>query len=103
MSRYLIYVNPDTFKTIKSLPGNIRQRIRQAISDLADHPRPSGSKPLTVSNLDEEIRRLRLDNWRIIYTIGEADFTVGVIAVRKRPPYNYEDLSELLEQLELDE
>jgi mRNA interferase RelE/StbE len=47
--------------------------------------------------------RLRIDNWRIIYAIREADYTVGVIAVRKRPLYDYEDLQELRDLRELDE
>lgn len=103
MSRYLVYVNPDTFKVIKALPGNIRQRVRQAIRDLAENPHPSGSKQLTVSTTEQEIWRLRLDNWRIIYAIRERDRTIGVIAVRKRPPYDYEDLQELLDQLDFQE
>jgi mRNA interferase RelE/StbE len=47
--------------------------------------------------------RLRIDNWRIIYAIRESGDTIGVIAVRKRPPYEYEDLQEFLNLLELDE
>jgi mRNA interferase RelE/StbE len=103
LSRYFVYVNPDTFNTVKELPGNIRQRVRQAIHNLAENPRPSQSKQLKVNIIDREIWRLRIDNWRIIYAIGETDYTVGVIAVRKRPPYDYEDLQELLDLLELDE
>ncbi|MFB2974783.1 hypothetical protein [Microseira sp. BLCC-F43] len=29
MSRYLVYVNPDTFKVIKALPRNIRQQSQR--------------------------------------------------------------------------
>lgn len=49
MSRYTVYITPDTFQEIKSLPGNIRQRVRKAIRDFADNPRPSDSKMLNVS------------------------------------------------------
>jgi mRNA interferase RelE/StbE len=103
LSRYFIYVNPDTFNTVKELPGNIRQRVRQAIQDLAENPRPSKSKQLTVNIIEREVWRLRIDNWRIIYAIRDTEYTIGVIAVRKRPPYEYEDLQELLDLLELDE
>jgi len=44
VSRYTVYVTPDAFQEIKNLPGNIKQRIRRAIGELADNPRPPQSK-----------------------------------------------------------
>jgi mRNA interferase RelE/StbE len=77
----------------------VRHRIKRAIDDLAGDPRPPRSKQLDVTeheDLDCEVRRLRIDNWRIVYLITEAEKTVDVVAVRKRPPYDYGDLAELL-------
>ena len=51
-------------------------------------------------SLTWEVRRIRLEGWRIIYAIDEEAKFVAVLAVRKRPPYDYEDLSDLLENLE---
>jgi len=42
---------------------------------------------------------LRLDNWRVVYVIDDLWEIITVLAVRKRPPYNYDDLRELLEDL----
>jgi mRNA interferase RelE/StbE len=42
------------------------------------------------------VRRLRLDKWRVVYAITEEDKAVDVLAVRKRPPYDYSDLEKLL-------
>jgi mRNA interferase RelE/StbE len=64
--------------------------------DLADDPRPSTSKSLS-SEFDQELWRLRLDRWRVVYMISEADLVVDILAVRKRPPYDYRDLEALLE------
>jgi mRNA interferase RelE/StbE len=100
MNHYTVYTKPDVFRDIKTLPGNIRQRVKRAIGDLADNPRPYNSKRLKVSKLEPELWRLRLDNWRIVYAITEEDHIVDVIAVRKRPPYDYGDLVILLEQLD---
>ncbi|MGL5081742.1 MAG: type II toxin-antitoxin system RelE family toxin [Microcoleaceae cyanobacterium] len=97
MSQYKIYIVPDTFQTIKALPGNVRQRIRTVISNLADEPRPGSSKALDVPDDTRELRRIRLDKWRIIYVIAEFDRAIDVLAVRQRPPYDYEDLQELIE------
>ncbi len=100
MSAYTVYITPDTFQKIKNLPANIRQRVRKTIRDFADNPRPSDSKMLEVPNFEAELRRLRLDNWRIVYAITEADKIVDVLTVRKRPPYDYEDLKTLLENFD---
>ncbi len=97
MSRYTVYVIPDAWKEMKDLPGNMRQRVKRAVEALADNPRPPKSKVLDVPDLECELRRLRLDRWRIVYAITEADKVVDVVAVRKRPPYDYGDLERLLE------
>ena len=96
MSRYKVYVTPAAWKEIKKLPGKVRQRVRKAVDTLAERPRPAKSKALEVPGLHSEVRRLRLDRWRIIYAITEAEEIVDVLAVRKRPPYDYGDLESLL-------
>lgn len=95
MSNYTVYIRPQAFQEIKSLPENIPQRVRQAIHNLAENPRPSQSKQLDIP-FDLDLWRLRIDNWRIVYGITEADKIVDRLTVRKRPPYNYEDLETLL-------
>lgn len=102
MTGYTIYIRPTALKEIKELPGNFRQRMRRAVSELADNPRPPKSKALTVSGIVAEIRRLRMDRWRLIYAITDTDHIVDVLAVRKRPPYDYGDLATLLSGLDDD-
>jgi hypothetical protein len=45
------------------------------------------------------VRRLRLERWRVVYVVDEEWSEIGVLAVRKRPPYDYRDLPELLSEL----
>lgn len=92
---YRIDVSPDVQKTITTLPGNIRQRIRRAIQDLAQNPRPPRSKELDFPLDFAEPRRLRLQEWRIVYAVIEEVKLVAIVAVRRRPPYDYADLAEL--------
>ena len=40
-----------------------------------------------------------MDSWRIIYVVDDQLAEVGILAVRKRPPYDYSDLGELLAHL----
>lgn len=120
MSQYTVYITPIAWDEVKDLPGHIRQRVRRAIAALADEPRPAESKALVplsqtnsatsstspvnteneaLKNPARELRRIRLDRWRIVYAITELDQAIDVIAVRKRPPYDYGDLEGLLAAL----
>ena len=87
MSNYTVYIRPQAFQEIKSLPGNIRQRARQAIGNLAENPRPSQSKHLDIP-FELDFWRLRIENWRVVYGITEADKIVDRLTLRKRPPDN---------------
>ena len=95
-----LWVEPSALDEIAALPGHMRQRVRRAVSDLRETPRPSQSRPLELPDDIQlagiEARRLRLDNWRIVYVVDEQWEIITVLAVRKRPPYNYDDLRELL-------
>ncbi len=99
MKRYQVYVTPHALSEAKDLPGHGRQRVKRAVRALADNPRPAGSKELDLPDLEHEVRRLKLDTWRVIYAIAEAENAVDVLAVRKRPPYDYGDLGVLLREL----
>jgi mRNA interferase RelE/StbE len=95
-----LWVEPNVLDEIAALPGHVRQRIRRAVSDLRETARPTYSRTLQIP-VDTQIegleeRRPRIDSWRVIYVIDENWEIITVLAVRKRPPYNYEDLRELL-------
>ncbi len=101
MSQYTVYITPQALWEVKNLPGNMRQRIKRAIEALADEPHPPESKQLDIpDDIGVLAFRLRLDKWRILYTITEADSVIDVLAVRKRPPYDYGDLEQLLSSTE---
>jgi len=84
---------------MKALPGYVRHRVKRAVDGLAANPRPSSSTSLELPEFEGELRRLRIENWRIIYAVTPADRTVDVLGVRKRPPYQYEDLQDLIARL----
>jgi len=103
MKRYDVWMEPDVHRVRKRLPGRFRQWVKRVIAALADDPRPPNSRALNVSELDMppdvEPRRIRMDPWRVVYAVNDAEAWVGVLAVRKRPPYDYEDLKELLAEI----
>ena len=95
-----LWIEPAARDEIVKLPGHMRQRVRRAVNDLREAPRPSNSRSLDIPEdlriEGLEARRLRLDQWRVVYTIDTEWELITVLAVRKRPPYNYEDLQALL-------
>ena len=60
--RYDLLIEPPAHQQRKRLPGNVRQRIKRAIGDLAQDRRPHNSQELDTSDLDLppeiEIRRI---------------------------------------------
>ncbi|WP_228056173.1 type II toxin-antitoxin system RelE/ParE family toxin [Microcoleus sp. LEGE 07076] len=52
------------------------------------------------ANANLEPKRIRVDLWRIIYAVDDEFQQIAVLAIRKRPPYDYEDVLDLLAELE---
>jgi mRNA-degrading endonuclease RelE of RelBE toxin-antitoxin system len=87
---YHVRLQATVYDERKTLPGNIRQRMKSLIDSLAEEPRPYNSVELDLEEVDInwEIRRIRLSMWRVIYAIDEEFQQVAVLAIRKRPPYD---------------
>ena len=96
---YDLYLEPEVHAARRALPGNLRQRVRRVIDDLGVTPRPAESRLLDTAGIDLpasiELRRIRIERWRIIYAVSDIDRWVWLLAIRRRPPYDYEDLPEL--------
>jgi len=103
LTRRELWLEPEVHTVRKHLPGNVRQWLKRAIDDLANDPRPSESQSLDVTGLDVppgvELRRLRIERWRVVYAVNDDDGWVWVLRIRQRPPYDYEDLESLVSRL----
>lgn len=95
LTTYRVWIEQPALAELKASPGGVRQQLKRALQDLCREPRPPQSKKLDWPPATFEPRRLRLGNWRIIYAVHDADQWVQVLAVRRRPPYDYGDLGEL--------
>jgi len=100
---YDLFLEAEVHAARRELPGNVRQRMRRAIDDLRAMPRPAESRPLDTTGIDLpsgiELRRIRIDRWRIVYAVSDAERWVWLLAIRRRPPYDYEDLPDLASRL----
>jgi len=98
---YQVYVLPQAHREMDRLPGHIRQQVRRALIGLRDDPAPPGGKQLTYdAGAGRELWRWRLDPWRVVYLVDREWGQVYVLAVRRRPPYQYEDLAALLGEVQ---
>jgi mRNA interferase RelE/StbE len=105
MASYRVNVTSAARNEVRNLPGNMRQRVVRLLRELEQQPRPANSRPLDLSDLavvlepGAEARRIRVEGWRIIYVVDDDAALVTVLAIRRRPPYQYEDLQRLLDDL----
>ena len=81
MAAYEVYIRRKTLKVLQSLRANYKKRIETKIDGLADEPRPPGSKKLAT---DEELYRVSVGDYRIIYSVDDGGKLVVVLIVAKR-------------------
>jgi mRNA interferase RelE/StbE len=102
MDSYRVEIDNRAKREIRTLPGHMRQRVIRLIRDLETQSRPPTSRQLDVSKAGlvlepgMTLHRITVETWRVVYLIEEEWRVITVLAVRKRPPYQYSDLSELL-------
>jgi len=77
---YQINVAPSVDKIIARLPKELRARIAEKLAALSVNPRPPGCVKLT----NQDVYRIRVGDYRIIYTIEDDRLIVLVIDVGHR-------------------
>ena len=77
---YRIELRPAAVRALKRIDHQDRDRIRGAIALLGDDPRPPGAKALQ----GRPGFRVRVGNYRIIYTIHNDVLLVVVVALGHR-------------------
>ncbi len=77
---YKLIIENKVYKELQRIPDKFLARIDQAILSLAENPRPI--KSLKLSGVDGY--RLRVGNYRIIYTIDDNQKTLTIYRVKSR-------------------
>ena len=81
MEKYKISIKRSAVKEIEAIPQKKeRQRIIKRIGQLADNPRPSGSRKLS----GHDRYRIRQGAYRIVYSIKDDELLVVVVKVGNR-------------------
>ena len=81
MSKYLVVIAPTAKKEMARIPKTTLERIVKAIDSLADDPRPHGCLKLEGQ---ENRYRIRVGDYRVIYSIEDDVLRVLIIRVRHR-------------------
>lgn len=75
---YKVIIKKEALKELKLLPRIVVVDITKSIEQLSDNPRPAGCKKLKGSK--EDLWRIRVGNYRVIYLIEDI---VRIVNVRK--------------------
>ncbi len=78
---YLITFSKDADKALRRMPKNTAQTIVKKIKELATNPQEMRNvKKLS----DHPGYRLRVGDWRVIYTINNNELLIHVIKIKSR-------------------
>ena len=77
---YAVDIHTPAKKSLCRLPENVQTRIARSMLALAENPRPSGVVKLS----GREAWRIRIGDYRVIYTIDDAKKEVVVFAIGHR-------------------
>ena len=80
MSRYRIELRPAAVRALRKLDPPIQRRVQGAIALLADDPRPPAARALQA----RPGLRVRVGDYRIIYTVADDVLLVVVVTLGHR-------------------
>jgi mRNA interferase RelE/StbE len=73
---YTVLVSDKVRKTLRAIPAKDYDHIWEKINELAVDPRPQGCKKLAG---EDDLYRVRAGNYRIIYSIEDAQLIVEIV------------------------
>ena len=79
--RFEVGYDPRAVKDLKKLDRPVARRIVRAVDGLATDPRPASSRPLVGY---PDLRRLRVGDYRVIYTVRDAELVVLALHLAHR-------------------
>lgn len=78
---YRVEITKKALRGLKKLPKPLVKRLLEAANSLSENPRPNGYKKLRGF---DDLYRIRVVDWRIIYAIEDDVLLVLVITIKPR-------------------
>ncbi|MEZ4860923.1 MAG: type II toxin-antitoxin system RelE/ParE family toxin [Caldilineaceae bacterium] len=91
-NRYRLRPNPRLRADLRLVPSRIKADVIAVIEDLAYEPYPPNAEELRDHY--RGIYKIKVDGWRIFYTVNEVDKTVFIVSIKRRTPDTYTSLFE---------
>jgi mRNA interferase RelE/StbE len=79
--KYTVRLNARVGKLLNRLPPDVRRRLVRKLAALEDNPRPRGVEKLAGV---EELYRVRVGTYRIVYAIRDRELVVVIVRVGHR-------------------
>lgn len=83
---YTVEIKKSALKALRRLDRSTLDKVKKAIDKLANDPRPFGYKKLVD---EENLYRIRVGNYRIIYEIHDRVLLIVILRVAKRNEDTY--------------
>ena len=77
---YKLFIERSAAKSLARITSPHRERLTEAIRNLANNPRPSGAKKLS----GRDAWRIRVGAYRVIYEINDKELRVLIVVVGPR-------------------
>jgi mRNA interferase RelE/StbE len=77
---YSVLIRKSAQKNLSRLDSSMQRKIIEVIRNLADNPRPSGTKKLA----GRDAWRIRIGDYRIIYEIHDNELIILVVVIGHR-------------------
>ena len=81
MTRYSVEITRTAERQLRKLSQDDRQRVARMVAMLAIDPRPRGARKLVGY---DDVFRVRLGRYRVIYSIDDGTLTVLVLTMGHR-------------------
>lgn len=81
---YEVRLHPRAERELDKLPDSLFPKIDTAIRELCENPRPFG-----VKKLEDDLHRIRIGDWRVIYAILDKEKRVVILHVARRNEKTY--------------
>ena len=81
MAKYQVAFGSSAERELKKLPSPLIVRLLPHLESLESNPRPSGSRKLRGGDSEW---RIRVGDYRVVYTIDDAKLLVEVMRIRHR-------------------
>ena len=79
--KYTVIISRTSQKVINRLDGDMHSRIIRKLETIEDNPRPVGIEKLAGP---DNLYRVRVGDWRIVYAIQDRNLVVLVVKVAHR-------------------